>query len=393
MPWRRTDEMEERMSFLVRAQHVKRGKFQSLCQEYGITRVTGYKWLKRALGSASVQVAALEYSRRPHHSPQRTSAEVEARVVAWRHKEDWGAKKIAIKLEEEGLVIPLITVNRILKRHRLVTAPQRLPQATQRFERSRPNELVQMDFKGDYPIAEGRCYPLTLVDDHSRFNLGAFPLISQAGTGVQRCLITVFEHTGVPDALLMDHGTPWWGTTNYHGLTWLSVWLIKQGIDLIFSGLRHPQTQGKIERFHRTLKHSLQHHGQPQTLAESERALDRFRQMYNYERPHEALGMAVPASRYQPSAKAYQPQPAAWVYPEGALVQRLNSQGLIKCPDGKRRFVCEALADEWVQVEEFDGRWLIKYRHQYVREIDLRSGRTLPPVRPERRSISEGDQP
>lgn len=386
MPWKETNRMEERVRFLVRAQHVKRGEFAALCREYGITTATGYKWLNRALGSESLQTAVLEQSRRPYHSPRRTSAEVEARVVAWRQKEGWGGKKIVVKLRQEGLELPVITANRILRRAGLVNKQVCQPQAHRRFERSRANELVQMDFKGDYGVAEGRCYPLTLVDDHSRFTLGAFALSSQGGQGVQRCLITAFERYGVPESMLMDHGVPWWSTTNFHGLTWFSVWLVKHGIHLLFSGLRHPQTQGKIERYHRTLKHSLAHHGQPSNLREFAVALERFCRMYNYERPHESLDMAVPASRYQPSDKAYHPQPEPWFYPEGAVVLRLNSQGMIKCPDGQRRFVCEAIAGEWVQVEEFDDRWLIKYRHQYVREIDLRTGRTLPPVRPVRRS-------
>ena len=107
-------------------------------------------------------------------------------------------------------------MNRILKRAGLVKEQDCQLQAHLRFERSRPNELVQMDFKGDYGVAEGRCYPLTLIDDHSRFTLGAFALGSQSGREVQRCLITTFERHGVPESMLMDHGIPWWSTTNFH---------------------------------------------------------------------------------------------------------------------------------------------------------------------------------
>ena len=382
MPWREVRVQDERLSFVIRAGQVKRGEFRQLCREYGITPPTGYKWLNRGRDCESLYTAMEDHSRRPHRSPNQTPLAIEEQVIAWSKREGWGGKKVVVKLQEEGITLPVITANRILKRYGLVNESVRQPKAVRRFERSAANELVQMDFKGDYGILEGRCYPLTLVDDHSRYTLGAYALTDQRGQSVQRCLIETFERCGVPESMLMDHGTPWWSTTNFRGLTWLSVWMIKHGIQLTFSGVRHPQTQGKIEQFHRTLKASLKHHGQPNTLAEFVLALARFQTMYNFERPHEGIAMAYPASRYRPSDRAYQPKVKEWEYPEGALVKRLNSQGMIRCPDGKRRFVCEALANEWVQVEEFDQRWLIKYRHQYVREIDIKTGRTLPPVRP-----------
>jgi transposase InsO family protein len=302
-------------------------------------------------------------------------------VEYWRGCEGWGAKKIRQKLLQEELDVKVVTINRILKRRGLIEQRLRQYQAPGRFERGAPNELLQMDFKGDYQVEGGRCYPLTVLDDHSRYAVGLYALGDQRGESVQHCLIATFERWGVPAEMLMDHGTPWWSTTNSFGLTWLSVWLIKQGISLHFSGIAHPQTQGKVERFHRTLKDSLRHHGQPETLAAFDEALARFQAVYNHQRPHEALAMDVPSQHYRPSERAYQPQPREWEYPEGALVKRLNSQGVLDCPGG-RRFVCEALANEWVEIEELGGHWLVKYRHQYVREIDLETGRTLPPVRP-----------
>jgi transposase InsO family protein len=320
-------------------------------------------------------------SRRPHRSPFRTSEAIEKRVLSWRQREGWGGKKIREKLLGEGLVLPVITINRILKRYGLVGDWEHQKAATRRFERSRPNELLQMDFKGDYRLRGGRCYPLSVLDDYSRYALGLYALGDQRGLGVQRCLIEVFERYGLPEGMLMDHGCPWWSSTNSFGLTWLSVWLLKQGISLHHGRTNHPQTQGKVERFHRTLKDSLRHHGEPETLVGFQESLSRFQRVYNEERPHEALGMNVPHQHYRPSPRSYQPQPPAWEYPPGTLVKQLNSQGVLDCPGG-RRFVCEALANEWVAIEEMDGHWLVKYRHQYVREIDLETGRTLPPVRP-----------
>lgn len=384
MPWRETSVESERLTFVRASQEIGRGSFAGLCRAYGISRPTGYLWVERVLTGDWVLKSVEDRSRRPHCSPHRTDREIELRVVRWREREGWGGKKIREKLLSEGLVLPVITINRILKRYGLVAAVERQAPATQRFERSRPNELLQMDFKGEYRLGQGRCYPLSILDDHSRYALGLYALPDQRGGGVQRCLIDVFERYGVPEGMLMDHGSPWWSATNSFGLTWVGVWLIKQGISLHNGRTNHPQTQGKVERFHRTLRESLRHHGEPETLSGFQTALTRFQKVYNEERPHEALGMDVPGQHYQPSPRAYRPNPPAWEYPTGTLVKRLNTQGVLECPGG-RRFVCEALANEWIAIEEIAGHWLVKYRHQYLREIDLASGRTLPPVRPDAR--------
>jgi hypothetical protein len=251
-----------------------------------------------------------------------------------------------------------------------------------RFERSKPNELWQMDFKGEY-ILRGvkRCYPLSLLDDHSRFSVGVFPLKAPSGDQVRRCVVECFEEYGVPDAMLMDHGTPWWHSKNGHGLTHFSVDLIKQGIELIYGSIGHPQTQGKVERFHQTLKRALKHQGVPQDFAGMSKALREFRYIYNEIRPHQALDDATPASRYTPSPKAYDPNPPDWSYPEGADVRTLNSAGCLAYEDS-RSFVSEALAGERVWCRRIDNLLVIRYRHMYVREIDIATGRTTAVVRP-----------
>ena len=381
MAWRETSVAKERLEFVLRARDMCAGGFAALCREYGISRPTGYLWVQRAEEGFWVLESVRDRPRRPLQSPHQTAAWLEERVVWWRRREGWGAKKIRECLLGEGLALPVITINRILKRRGLLEGQDRQTRAARRFERGEPNELLQMDFKGDYRVREGKCYPLTVVDDHSRYALGLYALGDQRGESVQRCLLEVFERCGVPAGMLMDHGSPWWSTTNVFGLTRLSVWLLKQGIQLSYSGVNHPQTQGKVERLHRTLKESLRHHGVPETLSGFAEALARFQRVYNEERPHEALGMKVPSRYYQPSGKAYQPRPREWEYPSGAIVRRLNRQGVLQCPGG-RRFVCEALAGERVQIEALGEHWLVKYRHQYVREIDLETGRTLPPVRP-----------
>ena len=164
-------------------------------------------------------------------------------------------------------------------------------------------------------------------DDHSRYAVGLYALPAFRADRIYPCLVETFERYGVPEAMLMDRGSVWWSTTNGYGLTWLSVRLIEQGIQLSYGRVRHPQTQGKVERFHRTLAEAIRHRGKPQRMAEWPGALDEFRKIYNERRPHEALGMKRPVERYRASARAYHPTPRAWEYPSGkhrATAERLR---------------------------------------------------------------------
>jgi transposase InsO family protein len=380
MPWVETCRMDQRIQFVVLASQAD-CSFSHLCRDFGVSRKTGYKWLKRyreALRLGDLR----EESRRPLCSPYRTSLEVEELVVRLRKRHDWGGRKLEVKLRERGVVLDRRTIDRIIKRRGLVAAEDRPNPAPGRFERGVANELWQMDFKGEYRLRAGqRCYPLTLLDDHSRYSVGVYALEGTAGEPVWKSLVHAFERYGLPETMLMDHGVPWWSVTGSLGLTWVSVKLIQQGVRLSYSGIRHPQTQGKLERFHRTLKRSLRNRGVPEDLRGFRRALRAFRNEYNQERPHEALDMAVPAQRYERSPRGYHPTPAPWEYPEGADVRRLNTLGMLEYA-GRRHFVCEALAGQWVQCQRFENRLLVTFRHMQVREIDIETGRTSPLVRP-----------
>ena len=374
MPWATTSVTEQRIRFVIRASQDS-VNMSALCREFGVSRPTGYLWLDRyrEIGSAS---GVFERSRRPQHSPSRTPQHHEERIVALRQEFGWGAKKIRVLLLREGTDLKVATINRILKRKELIHPKDSHRPAVKHFERERPNMLWQMDFKGDYPFRRGRCYPLSILDDHSRFVVGLYALSGQDTETVSAHLVATFERFGVPEAMLMDHGVPWWSNSNGHGLTRLSVSLIKQGIRLYFSGIRHPQTQGKVERFHRTLAEAIRHRGRPQTLFGFAQTLKEIRQEYNHIRPHESLQMAVPSEHYQPSAKCYTPNPDAWLYPEGAIVMRLNMKGAFYYRQ-RRHFVCEALAGEPVRLEELDNKLLISYRHMYVREINIETGGSI----------------
>ena len=378
MPWKVTNVLEQRISFVVRALH-GRESMSALCREFGISRQTGYKWLKRYReigGFAQLQGR----SRRPHNSPNRTPPEIEERVIELRKHYGWGGKKLHVLLAREGIDLSIVTINRIISRNGLVAVKDSHRPATKRFERERPNELWQMDFKGQFRIQEGHCYPLSILDDHSRFAVGLYALDHPRAVPVIECLTHTFEEYGVPQAMLIDHGSPWWSTTNTLGLTGVAVYLMKQGIHLYHSGVRHPQTQGKVERFHGTLQAYLDLRGKPSRLGDCRDAFSQFRYEYNHIRPHEGIGMAVPADRYGPSSKQYDPNPPPWEYPPGSLIERLNTQG---CLDhcGRRYFVCEALASEPVRVQVVEGKLLVNYRDMYIREIDTETGRTSPVLR------------
>lgn len=374
MPWATTSVTEQRIRFVIRASQDS-VNMSALCREFGISRPTGYLWLDRYCESGSIS-GVFEHSRRPHHSPSRTPQHHEEHIVALRQEFGWGAKKIRVLLLREGIDLKVATINRILKRKDLIHVKDSHRPAIKHFEREHPNMLWQMDFKGDYPAGRGRCYPLSIIDDHSRFVVGLHALSGQDTETVSTRLVATFERFGVPEAMLMDHGVPWWSNSNGHGLTRLSVSLIKQGIRLYFSGIRHPQTQGKVERFHRTLADAIRHRGRPATLLGFAQVLKQIRQEYNHIRPHESLQMAVPSEHYRPSSKSYNPTPGAWEYPEGAKLMRLNMKGGLYY-GRTRHFVCEALAGELVRLEELDNKLLISYRHMYVREINIETGRSI----------------
>ncbi len=373
MPWKVTDVMEQKIHFVTQAA-VPGANISALCRESGISRPTGYYWLKRYREADSV-TALEERSRRPKHSPRRTAGWIEARVVQLRQRHGWGGKKLQVLLQREGVHLSVATVNRILQRQGCVERRYAHQPAEGRFERSRPNELWQMDFKGAFGCSGGRCYPLAILDDCTRYSVGLYALRSTRLDPVQACVRKTLVRYGLPEALLLDHGAPWWSTTNGWGLTRLSVDLIKQGIDLIYGRVRHPQTQGKVERFNRTLSESIFHRGRPQQWEEWEGFLKRFRREYNHVRPHESLQMGVPAQHYRRSRRGYNRRPAAWEYPIGLQVRQLQSQGCLY-HGGRYYFVCEALAGEAVGIEELEDKLLVRYRHMYVREINLRTRQT-----------------
>ena len=356
---------EQRVRFVVAA-HRREKPMAELCREFDISRPAGYDWLRRYEAGGVEAIA--ERSRRPHVSPRRKDEATEQQVIELRQRyPDWGARKLRVLLAEQGLPLARNTIHRILLRHGLVHPEDQHPPATQRFERSRPNELWQMDFKGP-KLWHQAVGPLSVLDDHSRYLIALQAVGSTRSEGVREQLETVFVRCGVPEAMLMDHGVPWWSARSAGGMTELSLWLMRQGVGLHWSRVRHPQTQGKVERFHGELQRAL---ARRRVLVPDVQAwLDEFRWEHNYLRPHEALGMERPASRWRPSERRYDPQPPRWEYPAGAKLRKVDSQGKLTLAD-RNWHISGALCGEWVQVVKLGDRVQVYYCNTLIREIDL----------------------
>jgi transposase InsO family protein len=246
MAWKAMDVHEQRVKFVVAASRREK-PLVALCAEFGISRPTGSLWIKR-YGEAGLAGIA-ERNRRPRTFPAQTPWKQEEQVIALRLRyPDWGARKLEVLLGREGVKLTRSTIHRILLRYDLVRDRDRHAPAAKRFERERPNELWQMDFKGprNWPQATG---PLSVIDDHSRYAIALQATGKLDGDLVREQLVQAFERCGVPDAMLMDHGTPWWNWQSFSGRTHLSLWMMRQGVRLCWSGIRHPQTQGHFVSF------------------------------------------------------------------------------------------------------------------------------------------------
>jgi transposase InsO family protein len=380
MPWLETDVRDQRIQFVLT---VRRGiaTVSEACRAFGISRTTGYKWLRREAAAGSV-VALTDRSRRPRHSPRQTPTAVVQRLGELRAHFGWGGAKLAPLMAAEGYAVTPRTIDRWIQREGWTRADAAPAPALRRFVHPAPNDLWQMDAKGAYPLADRqRCHTLSVLDDHSRFVVGLTPLLRLQTAAVRAALIRSFEQYGVPTAILMDHGAPWWSTSGPGGLTRLGVFLIQQGIRVVFSAVRHPQTQGKVERFHRTLAERLRWVGVPTTLAGFTRTLAWFRQEYNEVRPHAALGLTPPATHFTASARAYCPTPRPWDYPTGLEIRRVHHTGSI-CVAGAAYFISEALTGEDVACLPLADRLLVIYRHMYVRELHPRRRASVPLMQP-----------
>jgi transposase InsO family protein len=322
MPWQEMSVVDQRREF-VRLAMQEGANRRELCRRFDIHPDTGYKWLARWQAEQDV----VDRSRRPHSSPGRTGCELAERILSVRDAHPaWGARKIAHCLEREGYHSPAVsTVHEILRRTGRIKPPIGGAAASQRFEMPAPNLLWQMDFKGWVRLGnDAQCHPLTVVDDHSRYDLCLQACADQRTDTVRNCLEKTFHHYGLPEAFFVDNGSPW-GDPGGERWTRFSVWLLKLGIAVIHSRPYHPQSRGKNERFHRTLVAEVFTLQRFRDLPETQRAFDAWREVYNFERPHEALGQQVPASRYRPSQRSMPPRLPEVEYDSHEIVRRVST--------------------------------------------------------------------
>lgn len=349
--------------------------------KYGVSRTCGYKWLQRFRDEGAAGLA--DRSRRPRCSPRATAAAVVDQVVALRQQHPrWGSKKLQVLLPLPPEAKPAQrTVHRILKRQGLVDQAPAEPPALERFERGAPNELWQLDFKSPLwlyePGRQTRVQPLSVLDDHSRFALGLIALPNQQLGALWPALWDVFGAYGLPQAVLTDNAN---GLFRSHrdGVTWFTLQLWKLDIDHIHGRPYHPQTQGKVERWHRTIKTELPVQ-RWQSLAEVQGALDDFRNTYNHVRPHEALELQRPRDRYAPSPRRRPEGVPPMAHPPQAELRRVCGKGYVSIRNCRVR-VGEGLNGEQVQLLDEGHDLVLKYGRFTVRRVawdEMQSGQWL----------------
>ena len=371
MPWRTFTPMSQRLEFVVLA--TQSGiAFSELCRRFAVSRKTGYKWLTRYKADGAQGLK--DRSRCPHHSPKQVSPTVAELVIALREETTWCGRKLRRRLQDLGHrdVPAASTCTEILRRASLLETEQtRGPM--QRFERELPNELWQMDHKGDVATQAGpRCHPLTVLDDHSRYNLILDAAGNQRTATVQIALTAAFERYGLPEAILCDNGGPWGNVSEGAGHTPLTVWLLRLGVRVLHGRPYHPQTQGKEERFHRTLKRELLSRHTWRDLAHCAELFPRYRQRYNHERPHDSLDGDTPAARYRPSVRAL---PSHLPLPEYAEmhVRIVRAKGVITFGN-QTWYIGEAFAALPVGLRpspQADGQWEVYFFHFKLGLLDL----------------------
>lgn len=371
MPWKAVSVMSLRKEFVTLAE-VNMISFSELCRRFNISRKTGYKWLSRYRQEGEVGLG--DRSRRPHRIARRISASMEQEILKLRKGRYWGARKIRKRLQVLGrpAVPAASTITAVLHRHGMIDpdAPEGRKN-WQRFERSVPNDLWQTDFKAPVKTLGGDLQPLTVLDDHSRYSLCVRALENQQTVPVQDAFTEMFRLYGLPNAMLMDNGTPWGGAER-RPFTVFSVWLIRLGIQVIHSRPNHPQTLGKDERFHRTLERELISRQQWRDRVHLQTALNKWREQYNFERPHDSLDLEVPASRYQPSLRPFPEQLPPIEYPDAFHVRKVQDDGSIYFR-GRVFKVGKAFHRYPVGLRptQIDGTFEVMFCHQRIATIDL----------------------
>lgn len=344
-----------------------------VCSLFKISRKTAYKWLSRYREGGLLSLS--NQSKEPHSQPNKVSDDLEKRIVLLHHEHPyWGPRKLRdylVHVQNRSDVPSHTTFARILKRHRceVITSNKSEP-ARIRFEREQPNDLWQMDFKGSFMTGNQRCYPLTILDDCSRFSISLIACENETSQVVKSHLTTIFMEFGLPNQINVDNGNPW-GSADLTSYTSLQIWLMKQGIKVTHSAPFHPQTNGKDERFHRTLKLELLHQ-RSYKANEIQEVFDAWRHKYNYERPHEALSGKTPSQVYRISSKQFLEKPINFEYDEGIIKKIHPTNGTFRFK-GERFMAGKAFNKEYIAIKETDksDEFAVFFMDNFIKKVKL----------------------
>ncbi|MBC7173685.1 MAG: IS481 family transposase [Polyangiaceae bacterium] len=333
MPWKEQRVVDQREVF-VRTYLRGIVPMAELCREHGITRKTGYKWVQRYHEGGMPNL--MDRSRAPHSRSNAVAEEVVEAIVALRKKRPtWGARKLLAVLERKDAKVSwpaASTVAEILSRHGLVMPRkrrQRTPLSTQPLAAARePNDIWCADYKGKFRLDRRYCHPFTITDAASRYVLCCFDTGTESTEPTKAACERAFREYGLPRRIRSDNGSPF-ATRGVGGLSALSVWWVKLGIlpERIEPG--KPQQNGRHERMHRTLKNEAVVTGSRADAQQA--AFDRWRDDFNRERPHEAIGNRPPAEVYRPSPRRFPDEVGDPEYPEDFEVRRVRANGRARC--------------------------------------------------------------
>lgn len=366
MPWGAQSVSEIRLAFVHEVNSLG-APVAAACRKFGISRKTGYKWLARYRGDPQNELH--DHSRRPQRSPARTAAEVEAAVLEVRDRFGWGPRKIRafLRREQPDLDLPSErTCAQILARQGRIAPRASAAAHLQFFEKERPNQMWQCDFKGPLEVARRRVHPFAVLDDHSRFLLAVRPCLDLTMATAFGVLWEAFGEFGLPESLLCDNA---FGSVHQvpKTLSWFESRLVRLGIQPLHGRPYSPQTQGKIERFNRTLEDEVWPFIRRDDLEAFDRELQRWRrEVYNSLRPHQALDDLPPLSRYRPSARSRPAQLPELEYPPGAVLRVVARGGDISW-QGCRIQVGAGIAGERVRIEDRDRTVAVYYAWKEIR--------------------------
>jgi transposase InsO family protein len=385
VPWKESCHVNERMKFVTRLEEGER--MVDLCKEFGVSRKTGYKLWSRYQRFGAVGL--FDESRRAQRTPHGMAAEVQELLVEGRKQHpSWGPRKLKAWLagKHPGVKLPApSSIGDLLKRRGLVT-----PRRRRRFEppyghgplaqAAAANDVWCADFKGQFRLGNGKyCYPLTVTDRFSRFVLACEGLERPVTESVRSMFELLFREHGLPTKIRTDNGPPF-ASRGLMGLSRLSVWWMRLGIEPERIEPAHPQQNGQHERMHLDLKRETTRPAAATFLQQQER-FDRFTEIYNQERPHEALEQRTPATAYQPSVRRY-PEPLGEPeYPLHDETRRVSSTGAVQLwGRGRHVYLCEALSGEKVGLRELSpGQWLVTFLTVDLAIIDM-ANRTIAPL-------------